>query len=503
MNLHEFLRQPKAVAFTAVLALGLGGLAISAEHALGPNPTPTFQFANPNEPAIHAGFAPVVKKVLPAVVNISSTKVVKTPVGFEQGGDPSDLFRQFFGGDDSDGGQPGMRGQPRMPRQQREPRGQREQGLGSGVIVSPEGYIVTNNHVIDGANDIEVTLSDKREYKARLIGTDPKTDVAVLKIDAGTLPSIVIGDSSKVQVGDYALAVGNPFGVGQTVTMGIVSAKGRTHLGIEDYEDFIQTDAPINPGNSGGALVNDRGELVGINTAILAHGSEGNQGIGFAVPVNLARTVMDQILKTGKVTRAYIGIVPQDLTPAMARAFGEKELSGALVGDISPNSPAEKAGLQKGDIITSMNGKAVNDSNDLRMTVSMMVPGSSVNLKVVRDGAARDVTVKLEEMPGTQAALKQNSDATKSALSGVSVQDLDSQTARQFRVPANTQGVVVTDINPSSPVADSGLQPGDVIQQVNKQPVKNTADFDRAMRASKDETLLLVNRQGTTMYVAV
>jgi len=242
---------------------------------------------------------------------------------------------------------------------------------------------------------------------------------------------------------------------------------------------------------------------VGINTAIIAHGSEGNQGIGFAVPVNLARTVMDQILKTGKVTRAYIGIVPQDMTPAMARAFGDKDLSGALVGDVSPNSPAQKAGLQKGDIITSMNGKPVNDSNDLRMTVSMMTPGSRVDLKVTRDGAVRDIQVTLEELPGTQAELKQKSDGTKSSLSGVSVQDLDSETARQFRVPANTQGVVVTDINPSSPAADSGLQPGDVIQQVNRQPVKNTADFDRAMRASKDETLLLVNRQGTTMYVAV
>jgi serine protease Do len=503
LNLHEFLRRPKAVAFTAVLALGLGGLGIaSVERSLGPNPTPTFQFANPNEPATHAGFAPVVKRVLPAVVNISSTKVVKTPVGMEEG-DSSDLFRQFFGGGDDGSGMPGQPGMRRQQRQQRQPQGQREQGLGSGVIVSPEGYILTNNHVIDGATDITVTLSDKREFKARLIGTDPKTDVAVLKIDAGTLPSIVIGDSTKVQVGDYALAIGDPFGVGQTVTMGIVSAKGRTHLGIEDYEDFIQTDAPINPGNSGGALVNDRGELVGINTAIIAHGSEGNQGIGFAVPVNLARTVMDQILKTGKVTRAYIGIVPQDMTPAMARAFGDKDLSGALVGDVSPNSPAQKAGLQKGDIIVSMNGKPVSDSNDLRMTVSMMVPGSKIDLKVVRDGAVHEIPVTLEEMPGTQAELKQNGDATKSALSGVSVQDLDSQTARQAGVPADTQGVVVTGIDPSSKAADSGLQPGDVIQQVNRQPVKNTSEFEHAMRASKDETLLLVNRQGTTMYVAV
>jgi len=491
MNTQSIWMRPKTAVLGVVLALGLGGLGLAAANRVwNDNPPATLKLADANEGPSRTGFAPVVKKVLPAVVNISSSKVVKTPTAFE--GQIPDELRQFFG-DNSQG----RRG---MPRQQGE---QREQGLGSGVIVSPEGYILTNNHVVEGATDVKVTLSDKREFKARVIGTDPKTDIAVLKIDASGLPAIVIGDSSKVQIGDYALAVGNPFGVGKTVTMGIVSATGRTGLGIEAYEDFIQTDAPINPGNSGGALINDRGELVGINTAIISHGSEGNQGIGFAVPVNLARTVMDQILKNGKVTRAYLGIVPQDVTPAMAKAFGEKEPHGALVGDVSPDSPAQRSGLLKGDIILELNGKPVEDANQLRMSISMMRPDAAVTLKVFRNGAEREVAVKLAELPVKEASVRSDSGATKSALAGVSVEDVDTQTARQLGLPANTAGVVVTGISPSSPAVDSGLRRGDVIQEVNRQPVKNTSDFERAMRNSKDQTLLLVNRQGSTMYVAV
>jgi serine protease Do len=431
-----------------------------------------------------------VKKVLPTVVNISSTKVVKESNNLEGQMPDDDLFRQFFGG--------GMRGTPQAP-----PSEQRERGLGSGVIVSPEGYILTNNHVVDGATDVRVTLSDKREFKARVVGTDPKVDIAILKIDASDLPAIVVGDSSKIQIGDYALAVGNPFGVGKTVTMGIVSATGRSHLGIEDYEDFIQTDAPINPGNSGGALINDRGELIGINTAIISHGSEGSQGIGFAVPVNLARTVMDEILKNGKVTRAYLGIVPQDVTPAIAKAFGVKEFTGALVGDVTADSPAQKSGLQNGDIILQLNGKPVADANELRMNISMMAPGTAVQLAVVRNGATRNMTVTLGELPAEHASVEKDSSGTKSELSGISVQNVDPGTARQLGVPANTSGVVVTKVDPSSTAADSGLERGDVIQEVNHKPVRNTADFEAAMRNSKDQTLLLVNRQGSTMYVAV
>jgi len=491
MDTRSVSIRPKAAVVAMALALGIGGLGFAAaEHALSNNPPASLKLADPNEGPSRTGFAPVVKKVLPTVVNISSTKVVKTPTQFEGQMPDDDLFRQFFGGGSARGMRP-------MPREQR------ERGLGSGVVVSPNGYILTNNHVVDSATDVRVTLSDKREFKARVVGTDPKVDIAILKIDASDLPSIVVGDSSKIQIGDYALAVGNPFGVGKTVTMGIVSATGRSHMGIEEYEDFIQTDAPINPGNSGGALINDRGELIGINTAILANGSEGNQGIGFAVPVNLARTVMDEILKNGKVTRAYLGIVPQDVTPAIAKAFGVKEFTGALVGDVSADSPAQKAGLKNGDIILELNGKPVTDANELRMNISMMAPGTAVSLKVLRDGADRNMTATLGELPTEHATAEKPSSDAKSELSGISVQDLDARTARQIGVAPSTAGVVVTKVDPSSAAADSGLERGDVIQEVNHKPVRNTSDFESAMRNSKDQTLLLVNRQGSTLYVAV
>ena len=285
---------------------------MAASHPGTANPPIELKLASADEGPSRTGFAPVVKKVLPAVVSVVSTKVTKVDTELESDGSDDPLFRQFFG-------QQNRRFSPGEAPEQH------EQGLGSGVILTADGYILTNNHVVDSATGIRVTLADKREFKAKVIGADPKADIAVLKIDATNLPFVTVGDSSRIQVGDYALAIGNPFGVGQTVTMGIVSATGRSHLGIEEYEDFIQTDAPINPGNSGGALVNDRGELIGINTAIIAHGSSGNQGIGFAVPVNMARNVMEQLVKTGKVTRAYLGIVPQDVTPAIAKAFGQKE----------------------------------------------------------------------------------------------------------------------------------------------------------------------------------
>jgi serine protease Do len=490
MNKQMFWKRPQAVMLTAALAVGLGGLGIAAHEG---HPALALNLAPADEAPSRAGFAPMVKKVLPAVVSITSSKVSKTPTGmFEQMPDDP-LFRQFFGEE----GMRQFRGQREMPER-------REKGLGSGVIMTPDGYILTNNHVVDGATDVQVTLSDKRDFKAKVIGTDPKSDIAVLKIDASNLPAVVVGDSAKAQVGDYALAIGNPFGVGQTVTMGIVSATGRSHLGIEDYEDFIQTDAPINPGNSGGALVNDRGELIGINTAIIAHGSEGNQGIGFAIPVNMARNVMDQIVKNGKVTRAYLGIVPQDVTPTMARAFGDKEMRGALVGDVSPDSPARRSGVERGDIILEVNGRQVSNSNDLRMTISMMQPDSEVKLKLLRGGAERDITVRLGELPGTEAnATEHRGGGTKSSLDGVSVESLDASTAHDLGLPQNATGVVVTRVSPSSRAADAGLQSGDVIQEVNRKPVRNVSDFEHAMAGSKEDNLLLVNRHGNTLYLAV
>jgi serine protease Do len=496
MKLWKFWDKPKAMALAMILLVGGAGFgAARASQALFSGHThASMKFADPAEGPSKTGFAPIVKAVLPDVVNISTSKVVRgqaqqLPEGMFN--DP--FFRQFFGPD----------GQGFNKREQNQtPRSQREESLGSGVIVSPDGYILTNNHVIEGATDVKVTLSNKKQLQAKVIGADPKTDIAVLKIEGSDYPAITIGDSSKVQVGDYALAVGDPFGVGQTVTMGIVSAMNRGNLGIEDYEDFIQTDAPINPGNSGGALVNDRGQLIGINTAILSHGSGGNQGIGFAVPVNLARQVMDQIMDHGKVTRAYLGIMVQDVTPAIAKAMGQTELRGALVGDVKATSPAGKAGLQRGDIILEINGKQVSDSRELRMNISMMKPDADVKLKVLRDGKQSDMTVKLGELPTSEAKAKDEEGTSKDALEGVTLENLDADTAKQLGLSPATKGVVVTDISPSSPEAESGLRRGDVIQEVNHQPVKNVSELNEALRKSGKNPLLLVNRQGSTLFIA-
>lgn len=468
--------------------LGVVGLSVAHEKMSTNNPPASLKLANANEGPSRNSYAPVLKSVLPAVVNISSSKVVRGQS--ESSEEMMPFFRQFFGGGDGEGNFA-------LP----QPRDHREKSLGSGVIISPEGYLLTNNHVVDGATDVRVTLSDKREFQGRVVGTDPKTDIAVLKIEASNLFPITIGDSAKAEVGDTVLAIGDPFGVGETVTKGIISATGRGNLGIEDYEDFIQTDAPINPGNSGGALINDRGELIGINTAIITHGSGGNQGIGFAVPSNLARTVMEEILKNGKVTRAYLGIFPQDVTPAIAKAFGEKDPNGVLVSDISPNSPAEAAGLQRGDIILEVNGKPMTDSNQLRMTISMMQPGSEAKLKVVHGGSQRELTIKLRELPTEQAENNNQTDDRQRASAGIEVANLTPEMAQQLNLPATTTGVVVKRVNPSSPLADSGLREGDVVQEVNHQPVKNVSDFYNAMHKDATNPLLLVNRGGRTLFI--
>lgn len=468
--------------------LGVVGLSVAHEKMSTNNPPASLKLANANEGPSRNSYAPVLKSVLPAVVNISSSKVVRGQS--ESSEETMPFFRQFFGGGDGEGNFA-------LP----QPRDHREKSLGSGVIISPEGYLLTNNHVVDGATDVRVTLSDKREFQGRVVGTDPKTDIAVLKIEASNLFPITIGDSAKAEVGDTVLAIGDPFGVGETVTKGIISATGRGNLGIEDYEDFIQTDAPINPGNSGGALINDRGELIGINTAIITHGSGGNQGIGFAVPSNLARTVMEEILKNGKVTRAYLGIFPQDVTPAIAKAFGEKDPNGVLVSDVSPNSPAEAAGLQRGDIILEVNGKPMTDSNQLRMTISMMQPGSEAKLKVVHGGSQRELTVKLRELPTEQAENNNQTDDRQRASAGIEVANLTPDLAQQLNLPATTTGVVVKRVNPSSPLADSGLREGDVVQEVNHQPVKNVSDFYNAMHKDATNPLLLVNRGGRTLFI--
>lgn len=449
----------------------------------------TVSNSQPASVGLSEGFSAVVEPLLPAVVNISSSKVVKSPRGqFQFPDDP--FFRQFFGNPFGD-----------------QPREQREHSLGSGVIVSADGYVLTNNHVVDGATDIEVSLKDKRQLKAKVVGTDPRTDIAVLKVPATGLSTVPLGNSSKLHVGDIVLAIGDPFGIGETVTMGIVSATGRRALDIEGpggYEDFIQTDAAINPGNSGGALVNVRGELIGINTAIISNGGGGNQGVGFAVPVDMARHVMDQIVKTGKVTRGYLGVMIQEVTPDLAKAFGLSSAEGALVGDVTPDSPGAKAGLQKGDVIMAMDGQPISDFQELRLRVSESAPGQAVKLQIVRNGEKREITATLGELPKEAAAVGSSPERGESALEGLQVETLTPEVARQFDLRPGIRGVVVTEVDPGTASAEAGLTRGDVIQEVNRKPVTNVGEFRAAIRAAGNEpVLLLVNRGGTTSYVLI
>jgi serine protease Do len=492
-NLFTGRRWLAAVSVATVLALTsfIAVTAATTGHLPFTGPRPTVKVVSRSEAAAGRGYSSVVKRVIPAVVNISSSKVTTNEVmNGSQNLDP--FFRQFFGED--------------FGRRFNVPKERREKALGSGVIISPEGYILTNNHVVDHATDVTVTLHDKREMKARVVGADPRTDIAVLKIEGSNFPFATLGDSSKVEVGDILLAIGNPFGIGQTVTMGIVSATGRGGLGIEEVEDFIQTDAPINPGNSGGALTDDEGHLVGINTAILSGNSGGNQGIGFAVPINMARHVMDQIIEHGKVERAYLGILPQDVTPAMAKAFGVAEAQGALIGDITPDGPAAHSDLKKGDIVLAINGQPIADANQLRLQIGMMAPDANVKLKVLRDGKTHEVAVQLKEFPSkAERASVNKSAAPDSALEGVTVENVTPEMAHELKLSPATKGVVVDEVSPASRAADAGLRPGDVIQEANHRSVKSVSDFRSAVNArSKDDpVLLLVNREGSTIFLTV
>ena len=500
MNHAFHIRRTTAVLVVIIAAL-IGGLTASLTMNRNVPVLMTNAHAASYEQGALTTFAPVVKHVMPAVVNISSSKVVKSQ---GMGGGQENLFddpffRRFFGG--------------RMPQQM--PRERRAESLGSGVIVSADGYILTNNHVVEGATQVKVSFNDQREFPAKVIGTDKPTDVAILKIDQRDLPVLPLSDSSRAQVGDVVLAVGNPFGIGQTVTMGIVSATGRSlHGQIEQFEDFIQTDAAINPGNSGGALINTRGELVGINTAILAGDGGGNQGIGFAIPINLARNVMDQILKSGKVTRGFMGILPQEVTRDMASAFGNPNLKGVAIAQVEPNSPAQKAGLQVGDVITAINGTSVSDVNQFRLQVAGMPPNTKVNLKIFRNGREENTSMTLGELkaqnvPGSNDEEDQNGMAPrggeKAALPGVSVQALSPELRRQLQLDTKTNGIVVTEVDQSSRAADAGLQQGDVIEQVNHKPVNTIAQFNAAVHegSGKGSTLLLVHRGGGALFIVV
>jgi len=434
-----------------------------------------------------ASYSPLIKQALPEVVSITSSRIVKHSADEMNPMFDDPFFRQFFG--------------DKQPRS-REPQQEKQQGLGSGVIVGTNGYILTNNHVVDGATDIKVAFRDKREFTAKVVGRDPKTDIAVLKVDADHLAAIPLGDSSKVQVGDLAFAIGNPFGVGQTVTMGIVSATSRANLGIEDYEDFIQTDAAINPGNSGGALIDAKGELIGINTAILSH-SGGNQGVGFAIPVNLAKRVMDQIVDHGHVVRGFLGATIQDVTPTMAKALNMNDSNGVLIGDVTPKGPAAQAGLKPGDVIVKMNGEPVADSAALRLQVSETDPGTNVPLVVRRGSSTLNFDVKLGELPADHEKNAEGNSDQSSSLQGIQVEPITPAVRQQLHLGQETHGVLVSKVDPDSAAGIAGIREGDIVQEVNHQAVTTVSEFEQAMHGSGQPILLRIVRDGTGFYVAI
>ncbi|HEX8127579.1 MAG TPA: DegQ family serine endoprotease [Pyrinomonadaceae bacterium] len=439
-------------------------------------------------------YADVVARVAPAVVTVRSERRGRTAQQHPFLDDPA--FREFFG--------------QRIPNVPQTPR--REEGLGSGVVVTADGYILTNHHVVDGADEIRVELGDRRVLTAKVVGSDPPSDLAVLKIEATNLPVLPLGDSDKVRVGDVALAVGNPLGIGQTVTAGIISAKERTTSGVGDgsFANFIQTDAPINRGNSGGALVNTSGELIGINSQILSP-TGGSIGIGFAIPSNMAKGVMEQLVKSGKVRRGQLGVQIQEVTSDIAASLDLKEVRGVIIGVVTPGSAGERAGLKQGDVITAVNGTAVNDVNSLRNRIASTAPGTEVTLTVVRDGRDQQVRATLGEF--TQTARREGepggaepggATGETTGKLGVRVQPLTPELAREFELPTGTQGVVVADVDPSGPAADAGIQRGDVIVQANRQAVRSSADLTAAVgRTGTRPALLLVNRRGNTIFLTV
>jgi Do/DeqQ family serine protease len=379
-------------------------------------------------------------------------------------------------------------------------------GLGSGVIVTEDGYILTNGHLLAGASEVEVTLQDGRDFKASVIGLDSVTDVAVVKIDARHLTTVPLADSRNVRVGDVVLAVGHPFGVGQTVTHGIVSATDRGGMGIEDYENFIQTDAPINPGNSGGALVDVHGGLIGINTAILSS-SGGNLGIGFAIPSDLARRVLADLVKYGYVLRGYLGIEAQNLTPELAQEFSVGNAAGALVGGVTPNGPAERAGLQAGDVITCFDGKPVPDARQLRISVAEAKACQTVLVEVLRNGSPKPLRVILGQAPDKEPAPQvewSSEELHPGALRDVVAIELNSQLRRRFRIPRHVQGAMVLDLHAYSAAAQAGLRPGDVIESINRREVRNAEDLSRlTQNAGHKRALLRVWSHGSNRFIVV
>ncbi|MFB3148644.1 MAG: DegQ family serine endoprotease [Thermodesulfobacteriota bacterium] len=430
-------------------------------------------------------FADLVEILQPSVVNISTTSVVRQRGPFQRrpnspfgGNDPfDDFFKKFFGGD--------------SPQQEF-----KRQGLGSGFIMSKDGYVVTNNHVIDKASDIEVILQNGDKYEAKVVGKDPKTDLAVLKFEPDQeIQEVHFGDSDSLRIGDWVIAIGNPFGLGYTVTVGIVSAKGRS-LGFGAYDDFIQTDASLNPGSSGGPLFNLKGEVVGVNTAIVARG----QGIGFAIPIDLAEFVIEQLKSGGKVVRGWLGVYVQKVTPEIASSFGLNEDEGALVSDLAPDSPAEKAGIIRGDVIVEYDGQKVNDVSDLTNMAAVTPPGTEVSVKVIQDGKTKNMKVKLEKFPDQEAQVK---DEVRKSL-GLTVRQLTPKIVKRFNID-HDDGVIIADVDQGSVAGDAGLKPGDIILEINKKPINTLANYSAVLEDVKpgDTALFLVKRGNNTIYAAL
>jgi serine protease Do len=416
------------------------------------------------------------------VVNISSSKVVKSP----QFSEPE--LRQFF-----------ENGFGQVPREIR------EHGLGSGVITRSDGYILTSSHVVEGSDAIKISMSDGREFDGKVVGFDTASDLGVVKINVKYLPTADFGAPDPVRVGEFTLAIGDPFGVGQTVTMGIVSATGRSGLGIEDVENFIQTDAAINPGNSGGALVNVKGNLIGINTAIVGRRS-GAQGLGFAVPVTMARNIMDQIIATGKVAHGWLGVAVQPVTRDIATVFNlPGEVRGALIADVEPDSPAAKAGLRKGDILLSLDDTNLADAPQFKLKMSQMKPGTTLKLRMFRDGKDMQQAVVLAEAPLGDASERSSTVTAQPAVKpdlGISVEPLTDAIKDQLKLPSNTSGVVVTEVDPAGTAAEAGLQHGDVIEELNRKPVSNADELQQSVASTpKKPVLLLVVRAGSHVFL--